>query len=203
MRKKKLEELKGIIDELKTIEKKKTSEKSNFIQSEVYVSKLNNGRIITREKLLKGKKDGSAALILPFVSEKEVLLTVEPRVFTKRTVGISIPAGYIENGEDPKQGAARELLEETGYKSEELIDLGGFYQDAGCSSAFNRIFLALNAKKISEQNLDKDEYVRYFKCYFTEALELMELEDLDYNKYIEDCNAIITLNKVKEYLKRR
>jgi ADP-ribose pyrophosphatase len=203
MRKKKLEELRTLIEELKTIEKIKVEQKGNFLQSEVYTCKLNNGKIITREKLLKGKKDGSAALILPFVNEKEVLLTVEPRVFTKRTVGISIPAGYIENGEDPKVGAARELLEETGYIGEEIIDLGGFYQDAGCSSAFNQIFLALNSKKVSEQHLDKDEYVKYFRCYFTEALELMELEDKEHNKYIEDANSIITLHKVKDYLKRR
>lgn len=192
MRKEKLEELKYYIEELKTIEKTKEERLANFIKGEVYKCHLNNGQIIMREKLLKGNKTGSAAIILPMLENKEVILIVEPRVFTKRTVGVGLPAGYIEPNELPNVAALRELQEETGYVPNKLISLGGFYQDMGCSSAFNESFLALDCKKISEQNLDHDEFIRYFKCYFDEALELMELG------YIEGANSIITLEKVKK-----
>ena len=192
MRKEKLEELKFYLEELKTIQKIKEDRIASFIKGEVYTCKLNNGQIITREKLLKGNKDGSAAIVLPMTNEKEVILVVEPRVFTKKTVGISLPAGYIEENELPSMAALRELREETGYIPNKLISLGGFYQDMGCSSAYNESFLALDCKKVSDQNLDQDEFIRYFKCYFDEVIELVDLG------YIEGCNTLITLEKVKK-----
>lgn len=195
MRKKKLVELKKLIEDMKTINIKKMHEPSEFIKSEVYECVLNNGQVIKREKMLKSGNNGSAAIILPVLANNQVILTVEPRVFTKETVGIGIPAGYIENGEQAKQAALRELEEETGYTTNNLIPLGGFYQDMGCSSAFNECFLALNSTKVSEQRLDKDEYIKYFTCYYKEALELIDLG------YIKECNAIITLNKAKKYMK--
>ena len=39
----------------------------------------------------------------------------------------TFPAGHLEDREDPKTGAARELLEETGYKAESLKPLGFYW----------------------------------------------------------------------------
>ena len=196
MRQEKLDELNNIIEEFKTIKKDISDKKPEFIKSQVYDCYINNGKKITREKITKAGKDGSAALILPITNDEDVILTVEPRVFSKRTVGIGIPAGYIENMEDKCVAALRELEEETGYVPKSLINIGGFYQDMGCSSAYNEMFIAFNCKLEKEQHLDKDEYIKYFKCTYDEALELIDLG------YIEGCNAIITLTKAKKYIKK-
>jgi len=192
MRKEKLEELKYYLESLKTVEFIKSNNSPSFIKSEVYDCKLNSGEIITREKLLKGSRNGSAVIVLPITSDNEVILVVEPRVFTKKTVGVGLPAGYIEKGELAIDSAKRELKEETGYEAKEIISLGGFYQDMGCSSAYNECFLATNCVKTGNQKLDESEFVKYFKCYFQEALELIDLG------YIEGANSIITLEKVKK-----
>lgn len=195
MRKEKLIELDNIIDELKTNSMEKIDAEAKFISSEIYNCQLNNGKTIRREKLIKGDKDGSAVLVLPYTTNGEVVLSVEPRVFSKRTVGIGVPAGYIELGEEATHAAKRELLEETGYVSNNLKYLGGFYQDMGCSGAFNQIFLALNAIDTGKQSLDQDEYVKPFKCTYNEALELIDLG------YIQGANAILVLTKAKKYIK--
>lgn len=197
IRKEKLEELKSIIEELKTIKVEKLNEGTkSFLQIERYNFKLNNGRTLIREKLVKGKKDGSAAIILPVVDD-EILTIIEPRVFTELTVGIGFPAGYIEKGEDATKAALREFREETGYTTDNIIELDSFYQDEGCSSALNHIFLALNCKKVSEQSLDKDEIIKYMLFKYEELLELEQLG------YIKGGNSKLALEKSKTYLKGR
>lgn len=208
MRKEKLEELHSYLEELKTIERVKKEPKSSFftrffqpkpgfLTSEVYECHLNCGRIIVRERLLKGKKDGSAAIIFALTKSKEVILNVEPRVSTKETVSLGFPAGYIEQGESKEEGARRELLEEHGYIASEMVLLDEFYQDEGCSSAYNQIFLALDCEKVAEQKLDEDEIVRTFLCQYDEMLELNQLG------YFTSSNSKLTIERAKEYLKRR
>ena len=41
------------------------------------------------------------------------------------------PAGMLEKGENPKEACKRELLEETGLISQEVINLGSFFADTG------------------------------------------------------------------------
>ena len=50
-------------------------------------------------------------------------------------------------------------------------------------------------QKISEQHLDKDEFIKYVTCKYEEAMYLMD------TGYINDCNSIITLEKAKKYVK--
>lgn len=194
MRKEKLEELKQYIEELKTIKFNKTS--GTFLKSEGYNCTLNNGVIIKREKLIKGNNDGSAVIIMPVTNSNEILTVIEPRVFTKETVGIGLPAGYIEKGEDVKYSALRELREETGYITENIIKIDSFYQDEGCSSAYNHIFLALNCIKKYPQQLDKDELIKYMLFSYE------ELEELEQLGYIKGGNTKLALAKTKKYLRR-
>lgn len=194
MREEKIERIKSYLEELKTIKKELTTEGKKFLEVENYLITLNNGKVIRRQKLIKNKNDGSAIIVAPKIKgSNEYLVVMEPRVFTSLGVAMSFPAGYIEKGETPDEAALRELKEETGYTSEKLIHLDSFYQDEGVSSAYNHSFLALDAVKSFDQDLDESEIIRYETLTFDEILEAEKMG------LISGCNTKLTLAKIKEY----
>ena len=190
------EEIINALKELKTICMEKQNG-SKFLSIESYLCKLNNGEVIRRERILKNKKDGSAVVVYPITEDGKTIIAIEPRVFTKGTVGVGLPAGYIETGEEPIEAAKRELLEETGYTSDNLIHVGSFYQDQGCSAAFNHYFIAFNCKKVSQQKLDTSEFIKYF------LIDNDELDELLYNGYIAGLNSAYLIEKGKSYVRRK
>lgn len=193
MDKDKLKKIKSYFEKLKTVEMKKTTS-SNFISVESYLCTLKNNKTIIREKILKGNNDGSAAIIFPITHDEKIILAIEPRVFTKETVDIGLPAGYIEECETPLDAAKRELLEETGYESDDFICVGSYYQDQGCSSAYNYYYIARNCKKVKSQDLDKDEFIKYILVTSDELQELL-------NKgYIKGLNSAYVIEKAKKYI---
>lgn len=194
MRKQKLEELKQYIEELKIVKVEPLVSNSKFLTIEPATYYLNNGKTIKRELLKKQNKDGSAVAVLPLTKEGETLLVVEPRLGSSKTVAVALPAGYIEEKEEPLKAAKRELEEETGYTCDDYRLLAKYYQDPGISKAYNYAYLGLNASKKKEQSLDSDEFIRYFECHYEEALELIELG------YIEDLQAQFVLEKARQYV---
>jgi ADP-ribose pyrophosphatase len=69
-----------------------------------------------------------------------------------RRVILTLPAGALEAGEDPLTGARRELLEETGYVSDEWTPLGGRVTHANAGGGVTHGFLARNCRKVAEPN---------------------------------------------------
>lgn len=209
MRKEKLEELNRYCSELKSIKKEllpeefiydrtgKPIKRKGFLQIEKYLYELANGEKIIREKIMKGTTDGSSSIIVPVTNNHQIVFVIQPRSNTTKSVCIELPAGYIEKNEKPIDAAKRELIEETGYAPRTIKYLDSFYQDQGCSSAYNYSFLALDCKKIGKQNLDKDEIIRYFECTIEEAFELVE------KGYVCDIQSKYALEKAKQMIKRR
>ena len=196
MRKEKLEELNEYVELLMTKRKKLMEMTGDFIKVNKYLVELNNGEVITREKILKGNNDGNASIVLPVTVDGTVILVVQPRVFTRSGVGIELPAGYVDVGEEYEDAAKRELFEETGYVPENIRLLGDFYQDQGCSSAYNKSFLAEGCRKIGSQSLDSSEFIKYFECSVDELYELVELG------MINDLQSQYTIEKAKQYIRR-
>jgi ADP-ribose pyrophosphatase len=55
---------------------------------------------------------------------------------------LEIPAGGIDNGEDPETAVVREMREETGLRPRKLLKLTGFYSSPGYSTEYLYLYLA-------------------------------------------------------------
>ena len=71
-------------------------------------------------------------------------------------------AGAIDLGETPADAGARELLEETGYKSNEFISIGSYWKGA-YDNEQNHIFFAKNCEYVGESNPDENEFIEVVK----------------------------------------
>lgn len=194
MRKEKINEIDKYIEYFKTIEKSEPFESEGFITVKNYEIKLNNGKTIHREQIYKSGREGNSVTVLPVTKDNHVILVIEPRVFTKRTVGVEAPAGYVEDGEKASEAAERELLEETGFKAKELIQLREYYCDMGSFAGLTSSFIAKDCEKISEQKLDSDEFIATIECTIDEAKELINMQ------YIKDINTIYLIENLEKFI---
>jgi ADP-ribose pyrophosphatase len=91
---------------------------------------------------------------------------------------LELPAGVLEAGEDPLEGAGRELREEIGMSATQLTRLGGFYLAAGYCNEFMTVFLAqgLSADPLPQ---DEDEFLTLVKISLTEALAMAQRGEIE------------------------
>jgi len=76
-----------------------------------------------------------------------------------QSLSLEFPGGVSEPGEEPKDAAAREMLEETGYKPGTMRKIGEFSSNPAIMSNRTHFFLAENLIDTGKRKLDSDEYV--------------------------------------------
>ncbi|MSR76863.1 MAG: NUDIX hydrolase [Candidatus Omnitrophica bacterium] len=133
-----------------------------------------------------------AVVIIPQWAPDHFILVRQFR-FAARTWLWEWPAGGIERGENLRDAARRELMEEAGYQPKKLTRLLQFYPSPGISSEVMYVFLAENLlpKKIPG---DLDEEI---ECG---VFSLKKIQEMIWRKKIVDAKTILGFYLLKERL---
>ena len=137
----------------------------------------------------------NAVTLLPVTANGEALLVTQYRIGVGGLL-LELPAGVMDAGEQPLESARRELREETGMDSAELVSLGGFFMVAGYSNEYMHAYLALDLHEAPLEQ-DEDEFLEL------ERLPLAELYRRAWAGELADGKTIVTLMLALPELGRR
>ena len=84
-----------------------------------------------------------AVVLLPLLNSDTVVLIRNTRATVGETL-LELPAGTRESAEPPEETAARELMEETGYRAGSLTKVHEFYSAPGICDELMHLYVATN-----------------------------------------------------------
>jgi ADP-ribose pyrophosphatase len=126
-----------------------------------------------------------SAVILPLFDDGTVGLVRQYRHPAVRYL-LEAPAGALNQGERPDDGAARELQEELGLIAARMEKLSEFFVSPGFCEEKMWLFLATDLTP-GQQHLEEDEIIEVVRLPIEEALEMITSGE------IEDAKTIIAL----------
>jgi len=165
---------------------KKTSSKSPEV--EVISSKLSYEgplfRVYTDEILEKGRKvtrdvvrhNGSVVILAidDGKSKRDPLIVMERQYrHAAREYLLEVPAGKMEEGEDPLAGAKRELLEETGFRATRWRKMVRYFASPGFLGEWMQVFIA-EGLTVGEAQPEYDEQLEIEMIPLSKLLSMIE-----------------------------
>lgn len=128
---------------------------------------LENGNTALREVV----EHPGAVGVIALKDNGDIVMVKQYRKAAEQVL-LELPAGKLEQGEDPAECAARELTEETGYTAGDLRYLVSFYTSPGFSNEVMYMFLATGLRE-GENDPDDDEMVETVEISRDRAMEMI------------------------------
>jgi ADP-ribose pyrophosphatase len=107
--------------------------------------RMRDGKVVQRDYI----HYPGASIIVPVLDDGSFVLIRNWRFAVNENL-LELPAGCLDEGEDPSVCAVRELVEETGYTAGRLEYLGSFYTGPGISDELIHAYAASQLQKGSQ-----------------------------------------------------
>lgn len=146
----------------------KVTHEGKIVKITVDKLRMPDGSEAYRETVIRGK---NAAAVLAVDNDGSLIFVRQYRHAFGEML-LEIPAGVLEDGEEPEEGVLRELEEETGKKAETLEFLCEMYPTVGYCTEKIQLFIATDMIE-GQQKLDADEFLEIEKYTPEEAVEMI------------------------------
>lgn len=144
--------------------------KGKIFQIYEWEQEMYDGSFVTFEKVSRP----DTVEVIAVVGDK-ILLTKQEQPHREHFF-LALPGGRVEPEEDALDAAHRELLEETGYDSNDMI-LWKVFEDTGSVVYTRNIFIARNCERLHDATPDAGEKIEISWLNFDELLLLSENSD--------------------------
>ncbi len=111
--------------------------------------------------------------VIPITEDHQVVMVRQYR-HGSRGVTLEIPGGLFDDDDTPEKAAARELLEETGYLAEEMIQIGNLNPNPAIFGNHVYTYVARNLRKVSDPSPDQTEDIEVVLVPLREIKELIQ-----------------------------
>ena len=151
------------------LSRKVALDKLPFLKVEMEHVRLPDGREIEEWPIVDARDYVNAVVL----NEVGHLLVLEGYKHGIRKSSWQMLGGYLEGDEDPLEAVKRELLEETGYTSDNWQELGSYVVDANRRVGVGHFYLARDARRIAEPDNDDLEQIEIEWVSQTEARQAL------------------------------
>lgn len=127
--------------------------------------------------------------VIPLTVDDQVVMIEQYRHGTKQ-VSLEIPGGMIDQGESAGTAAARELLEETGYKAVEIVPLGQTRPNPAIQNNWLHSFLARNVAFVEAPQFQGTEHT------IARLVPLADIPDLIADGIIDHALVIVAFDRL-------
>ena len=152
-----------------------------IIDVRVDTVRLQNGRESTREIV----DHAPSICVVPVDADRNVLMVRQYRKPVDQFL-LEVPAGGIEEGETPEEATRRELQEEIGHTTDNLLALSAFWLAPGWCSEYMYAFLATGLQPAALDS-DEDEFIEVVK------VPLSEVVDIIASGQVQDAKSVASL----------
>jgi ADP-ribose pyrophosphatase len=119
-------------------------------------------------------------LILALTRDEKVLMVRQYRHGIERAC-LELPGGLVDPADDsPALSARRELLEETGYRTDKIVLIGECFPQPAVLSNRCFFYLAQNAAEAQAQHLDSGEDIEIIKIPLKQIPAKIENKEIDH-----------------------
>jgi ADP-ribose pyrophosphatase len=133
-----------------------------------------------------------AVTLIPVDSDGRILFVRQFRYAVGEEL-LELPAGTLDEGEEPQVCAHREIREETGMSAGRLKKIGEFFLVPGYSTEFMHIYLAADLKPDPLPG-DEDEFIT------VEAVEQEKIPELISRGILRDAKSLSAIFLAEPYL---